>query len=188
MKYSPLLRLWHWLNAFTIFILLGTFFLRKTFLSWRTNSETMITEFAEFDINISIEAAKAVAKVIRAPMWEWHIIFGYVLAALIIFRVLIFIKEGMSYKNFSTFHKKGITLLYTLFYLLVIFMAISGITMHQGIDIGLSKELIHRIKEIHESVAWFFVFFVPLHIAGVVVADMTNETGLISRMISGKSR
>ncbi|HIP47065.1 MAG TPA: cytochrome b/b6 domain-containing protein [Campylobacterales bacterium] len=188
MKYSKLLRLWHWLNALTIFILLATFFLRKTFLSWRTNSELIVQKLAEVDIEVTTEVAKTIAKAIRAPMWEWHIIFGYVLATLILFRIFIFIKEGMSYKNFSSLHKTGITLLYTLFYLLIFFMALSGITMHQGVDIGLSKELIHDIKEIHELTAWFFVFFVPAHIAGVVVADMTNETGLISRMVSGRKR
>lgn len=146
----------------------------------------MIQKFAEYDIEITQEAAKAVAKSIRAPMWEWHIIFGYLLAGLILFRIFIYLKEGMSYKNFSSLHKRGITILYTIFYLLIIFMALSGISMHLGSDIGLSDNLIHSIKEIHESVAWFFVFFVPLHIGGVVVADLTNEKGLVSRMISGR--
>lgn len=186
MRYSRLLRTWHWLNTLTIFILLGTFFLRKTFLSWRTNSELMVQKFAEYDIEITSEAAKAVAKAIRAPMWEWHIIFGYVLAVLILFRIFIFVKEGMSYKNTTSLHKTGITILYTLFYLLIVFMALSGITMHLGHDMGISDDMIHTIKEIHESVAWFFVFFVPLHIGGVVVADMTKEKGLISRMVSGR--
>jgi len=187
MKYTKLLRIWHWLNALTIFILLGTFFLRKTFLSWRTNSELMVQKFAEFDIEITTEAAKVVAKAIRTPMWEWHIIFGYVLAGLILFRIFIFVKEGMSYKNTSSLHKIGITILYTIFYLLVIFMVFSGIAMNLGTNMGISDEILHNIKEVHESVAWFFVFFVPIHIGGAVVADMTKEKGLISRMVSGRN-
>jgi len=35
-------RVWHWLNATVILGLLGTVFLRKTFLSWRTNSELIV--------------------------------------------------------------------------------------------------------------------------------------------------
>ena len=186
MNYSKLLRIWHWLNALTILILLGTFFLRKTFLSWRTNSELIVQKLAEYDIEVTAEIAKTLAKAIRAPMWEWHIIFGYLLAGLILFRIFIFFKEGMSYKDTSSLHKTGVTILYTIFYFLIIFMAISGLTLNFGADLGLNKELLGNIKDNHESAAWFFVFFVPLHIGGVIVAEMTNEKGLVSKIISGK--
>ena len=185
MKYSKLLRIWHWLNAITILALLGTFFLRKTFLSWRTNSELIIQKFAEYDITVTTEIAKVVAKTIRAPMWEWHIIFGYVLASLILFRIYIFAKEGISFKDTASLHKIGVSLLYIVFYLLIIFMTISGITLHIGADMGISKDILSSIKDIHEPVAWFFVVFVPLHIGGVIVADLTQERGLVSKMISG---
>ncbi len=185
MKYSKLLRVWHWLNAIAIFALLGTFFLRKTFLSWRTNSELIVQKLSEYDITVTAEVAKVVAKTIRAPMWEWHIIFGYVLASLILFRIYIFVKEGLSFKDTSSLHKMGVSSLYVIFYLLIVFMAISGITLHLGADIGISKEILSSIKEIHEPVAWFFVVFVPLHIGGVIVADLTQERGLVSKMISG---
>ncbi len=185
MKYSKLLRIWHWLNALTIFILLATFFLRKTFLSWRTNSELMVEKFGEYNIEITTQMAKSVAKAIRAPMWEWHIIFGYILVALILFRIYIFVKEGMSYKDTGSLHKIGVSALYTIFYALITFMAISGVVLHLGGDIGVSKEFIGDLKEIHESSAWFFVFFVPLHVTGVIVADLTSEKGLISKMVSG---
>ncbi len=186
MKYSKLLRIWHWLNAIVILGLLGTFFLRKTFLSWRTNSEIIVQKLSEYNIEVSAEIAKALAKTIRAPMWEWHIIFGYLLVALILFRIYIFVKEGMSYKDTSSFHKMGVSLLYTIFYVLILFMSISGFIMHFGTDLGISKESISSIKDIHENIAWFFVFFVPLHIGGVIVADLTQEKGLVSKMISGR--
>ncbi len=185
MKYSRLLRVWHWLNVLVIFGLLGTFFLRKTFLSWRTNSELIVQKLAEYDIQISLEVAKVVAKTIRAPMWEWHIIFGYLLALLIIFRIYIFKKEGISYKDSSSLHKVGVSILYSIFYLLVIFMVISGIFLHL-MDSFISKEILHDIKEIHEFCAWFFVFFVLVHIAGVVIAEFRGERGIISKMVSGE--
>lgn len=186
MKYSKLLRLWHWLNFLAIFGLLGTFFLRKTFLSWRSNSELIVQKLAEVNIEVTAEVAKALAKAIRAPMWEWHIIFGYLLVFSLIFRIYIFFKEGVSYKDTTSIHKIGVTLLYTVFYLLIVFMSISGLVLTFGADVGVSKELLGSIKDNHESIAWFFVFFVPLHIGGVVVADMTNEKNLISKMVSGK--
>jgi Ni,Fe-hydrogenase I cytochrome b subunit len=70
-------RVWHWLHATVILGLLGTVFLRKTFLSWRTNSELIVQKMGEFDIDVSIEEAKILAKAIRAPMWDWHIILGF---------------------------------------------------------------------------------------------------------------
>ena len=186
MKYSALLRVWHWLNALAIFGLLGTFFLRKTFLSWRTNSELMVQKFAEYDIQITTEMAKTVAKAIRAHMWEWHIIFGYFFLSLIIFRIYIFVKEGVSYKDNSSLHKKAVGVLYSIFYLVVIFMGLSGVFLHLGADFGVSKDSLKEIKELHELSAWFFVVFVPLHIAGVVMAELSSEKGIVSRMISGK--
>ena len=186
MKYSKLLRLWHWLNALAIFGLLATFFLRKTFLSWRTNSELIVQKLAEYNIEVTVEVAKTLAKAIRAPMWEWHIIFGYLLASLVLFRIFIFFKEGVSYKDTTSIHKIGVSFLYTVFYLLIVFMSISGLVLTFGGDAGMGKEILGSIKENHESVAWFFVFFVPLHIGGVVVAEMSSEKGIISKMVSGK--
>ena len=47
MKYTLAFRIWHWLNAIVVLGLLGTVFLRKTFLSWRTNSEILMTKLSE---------------------------------------------------------------------------------------------------------------------------------------------
>ena len=51
--------------------------------------------------------------------------------------------------------------------------------------LGLSKELTHSIKEVHEVAAWAAAVFVPLHIAGVVIADNSDQKCITSRMISG---
>ena len=50
---------------------------------------------------------------------------------------------------------------------------------------GMSKDLAHSIKEIHELIAWAIVIFVPLHIVGVVIADSSDQKGIVSKMISG---
>ncbi len=72
-KWNLSFRLWHWLHAAVILGLLGTVFLHKTFLSWRANSEILIQKLSGFGIDITAEQAKALAKAVRAPMWEWHI-------------------------------------------------------------------------------------------------------------------
>jgi len=186
-KYSLNFRLWHWLNAFVILGLLGTVFLRKTFLSWRANSELLMQKLTEFDISITAEQAKILAKTIRAPMWEWHIILGYMLAFLVLYRVVLMFthaKEKLPFSELDT-HKKGVQLLYYIFYLVTAFMAISGVVIHFYEALALSKDMAHEIKEIHEAVYNYYLFFVPLHIAGVVIAELKDEKGLISSMIHG---
>jgi len=184
-KQSKLLRIWHWLNFISISGLLTTFFLRKTFLSWRENSQIIIDKLASFDIEISATQAKAIAKAIRAPMWEWHIIFGIMLAILLLFRIFIIYKEGGFGYEKSSLHMNMVHLGYKLFYGILIFMAISGLVVNSYELLGLSKDLAHSIKGIHEIVAWSIVLFVPLHIAGVVIADTTDQKGIVSKMISG---
>jgi len=46
-------RIWHWVHAAVILGLLGTVFLRKTFLSWRTNSELLTQKLADIDLTVT---------------------------------------------------------------------------------------------------------------------------------------
>ena len=190
MKYTLQFRIWHWLNAIVVLGLLATFFLRKTFLSWRTNSEILMTKLSDMGVEVTAEQAKILAKAVRAGMWEWHIILGYALAFLILYRLYLYFADKSERESFSslTLHKKGVHSLYYVFYTTLTFMAIAGLTIHFYQDLGLSKDFAHDIKEIHELAAWFFVFFVPVHIAGVIIADNTEEKGLVSTMINGKKK
>jgi cytochrome b561 len=187
MKYILKFRVWHWLNAFVIFGLLGTVFLRKTFLSWRDNSQIIISQFNEFGIEVTQEQAKIVAKAIRAGMWDWHIILGYALAFLVLYRIYLAFKDNSQRELFSDLeiHKKAVKVLYGIFYIVLFGMSVSGFIIYFYQDIGLSKDFAHNIKEMHESVSNFIWFFVALHIAGVVVAEVTNDKGLVSTMIHG---
>ncbi|MEA3418146.1 MAG: cytochrome b/b6 domain-containing protein [Campylobacterota bacterium] len=184
--YSRPIRIWHWLNALAVTGLLGTFFLRKTFLSWRDNAALITEKLSSFGIDVTAEQAKAVAKAIRAPMWEWHIIFGVMLALLLLFRIWIFWEEaGFGYDDEESLHMRMVHWGYRLFYLILIFMAVSGLVLTWHEALGITKDFTHSIKEVHEFVAWAVVFFVPLHIAGVVIADNSDQKGITSRMISG---
>jgi len=184
-------RIWHWIHAFVVIGLLGTVFLRKTFLSWRTNSEIIAQKLIEidFDLEITTEQSKIIAKAIRAPMWEWHIILGYLLAILIVWRiVLFFTKSGQrNYKNFknNSLHKKMVKLGYIIIYFILLFMTISGFSLYFNSILGLTKEMIHNIKDVHELVFNAVLIFAPLHIIGVIIAENRDEKGIISDMING---
>jgi len=188
-KWNLNFRLWHWIHATVILGLLGTVFLRKTFLSWKTNSELLTQKLSEINLEVTADQAKVLAKAIRAPMWEWHIILGYTLAALVVWRIALFFTQSgsVNYKNFKikSFHKKIVMLGYIGIYIILLFMAISGLTIHFYEELGLLKDTAHDIKEIHELVFNAVLIFVPLHIIGVVVAEVRDEKGIISNMIHG---
>ncbi|KYJ87355.1 cytochrome b/b6 domain-containing protein [Sulfurovum riftiae] len=188
-KWSLNFRLWHWINALVVMGLIGTVLLRKSFLSWRTNSEIIVQKLTEQGIDIVAEEAKIVAKAIRAPMWEWHIILGYALAALVVWRILLFFTQSgrQNYQHLQeeNFHKKMVKIGYLVIYATLFFMTVSGLVIHFYETLGLAKDTAHDIKEIHELVYNVLLYFVPLHIIGVFVAENQNEKGILSDMVNG---
>lgn len=184
-NYSRSLRIWHWLNAIAVTGLLATFFLRKTFLSWRENSAIIVDKLSSVGVEVSVEQAKMVAKAIRAPMWEWHIIFGIIMALLLIYRAWIFWQEmGFGYDD-EALHMRLVHIGYKILYFVLIFLAVSGLLLNWHELLGLSKDMTHNIKELHEYVAWVVAIFVPLHIIGVFAGENSDQTGITTRMISG---
>ena len=185
-------RIWHWVHATVILGLIGTVFLRKTFLSWRANAELITQKLSEINIEVTADQAKGLATAIRAPMWEWHIFLGYALAALLFWRLLLFFSQSgkINYQNFreKTLHKKMVTLSYIVLYAVLLFMAITGLTIHFYEALSLTKDTAHDIKELHELVYNAVLIFVPLHIIGVIFAESRDEKGIISDMIHGGSK
>ncbi len=184
MKWRIDFRIWHWVHALVVLGLLGTVFLRKTFLSWRTNSEILTEQLFDMDIEVTLDQAKVLAKSIRAPMWDWHIYLGYALAGLLLYRVVLFFTHKTE-KPEQSLHKKMVKLSYLGLYALLAFMSISGFVIHFYQDLGLAKTTAHDIKEIHELLYNLVMIFVVLHITGVLVAENRDEKGIISDMING---
>lgn len=200
-RYQPAsLRIWHWLNAIAIFGLLGTTLLRKTFLSWRTNSAFIQSQLSEQGIEISSDLAKNIAVGIRNPMWDWHVYFGISLAFLLIGRVCIALcsrnkTESLAthLKNFKNetsnkvqaLHKLSVKAVYAIFYLMTTLMVCSGLILTFKAELGFEKSFTQPVKEIHELSMWFFVGFVALHIFGVIFAELTKDRGIVSDMING---
>jgi len=109
MKYTVAFRIWHWLNAIVMFGLLGTVFLRETFLSYKANAQIMVAKLADLGTEIEIEDARSIARSIRNVMWEWHLFLGYALAFLVLFRIVLFFVDKSKKASFSelTLHKKS---------------------------------------------------------------------------------
>ncbi len=188
MKYTLKFRVWHWLNAVVVLGLLATVFLRKTFLSWRTNSEILMMELSKIELDITAEQAKVLAKAIRAGMWEWHIILGYGLAFLMLYRIYLFFTDTSKKDVFSSLdlYHKIVKITYYIIYATLLFMSISGLLIHFYQELNFTKEFAHDIKEIHELVFNIIMIFVPLHIVGVLLAENRGDAGVVSSMINGK--
>lgn len=203
-KYQPLgLRLWHWLNALVILGLLATAFLRKTFLSWRSNAALIESKLQEAGTVVTPELAKDIAVSIRAPMWDWHYVFGFMLGGLLVVRVLVGIfavkkcpatHAAQSAWNLAkvpagqkaqAVHYTLVKTGYALFYLVTLFMVVSGLLMYFKAELGVSKTVTESVKEVHELMMWFFTVFVVGHILGVVIAENRQDRGLVSDMIHG---
>ena len=191
-KWSLNFRLWHWIHATVILGLLGTVFLRKTFLSWRANSEILTGKLSSIDISVTADQAKMLAKSIRSPMWEWHILLGYALAALVVWRIALFFtdsgKQNYVHLKKENIHNKLVKIGYIVIYLVILFMTVSGLVIHFYQELGLVKDTAHDIAEIHELVFNALLIFVPLHILGVFVAENRDEKGILSDMVNGGSK
>jgi Ni/Fe-hydrogenase 1 B-type cytochrome subunit len=187
-KWSGSFRIWHWLNAVVLLGIFGTLLLRETFLNYKENAKIIGAKLSSFGIAIADDQAREVAKALRAPMWEWHIYLGYALAFLLLWRItLFFTQSGKQSYRFADLdmHHKAVSVGYIVVYAALFFMVISGVTMHLHESFGISDTTAHGIKEFHETVANIILFFVPLHIAGVVVAEMRGEKNIVSNMIHG---
>ena len=188
-KWSANFRIWHWVNALVVIGLLGTIFLRETFLNVKENTHIITEKLLTFGITLTPEQAKIVAKGIFAPMWNWHIYLGYVFAALVLYRIALFFtpsgKQSFHFQELDL-HHKAVSAGYIVIYAALFFMALSGLIINFYQELGLAKESAHDIKELHEAVYNVILIFVPLHVAGVVVADIRDEKGIMSNMIHGK--
>lgn len=198
-----LLRVWHALDGLVILGLLGTVLLRKTVLSYRTNGPLIEAKVAELGGVVSAEQATAVAKLLRDQMWEWHHMLGVALLALVVVRVVVIVLDrdqnplstmARAVAQFraappggglAVAHPLLVTLTHTAFYALLLVMAATGALLLNSEAVGLAEGLVDGLKEVHETLMWGVAAFVPLHVIGVVAAELRGERGLASEMIHG---
>jgi len=188
MKYTRSFRIWHWVNALVIFALMGTVFLRETFLSYKTNAPILLNKLTEFGVTITQDQAQALAKVLRNEMWQWHIYLGYALVALILYRIFLVFKDDSKKEGFFQlpFPKKMVKLLHYLFYIATLAISVSGFALYFHDTLNIDEVKLEDIKEAHEMLFNFIGAFVALHVVGVVVAENRDEEGIISTMVHGQ--
>lgn len=181
------LRIWHWLDFIAISGLIFTALFRMTWFSKKVNVPFFKDKLLEFGMQISDEQALILTKTIMERMWVWHNIFGFMLVALILFRIYAFVTKSekcplKKFKEAQDIKVKGVKFLHIIFYFITLYVVISGVVLFFKGDLGLTKESLKLVKELHEYTLWFFIAFVIIHIIGVIKAEVTTDKGLISEM------
>lgn len=177
-------RLLHWAIAFTFLYILLTVFLRMGWMN-KTSMGTIIQDnLAENKITISSDEAAALGKKVRKPMWETHIIAGYVLIGLFVIRLIVMWVQGLGFANPL---KAGVSSsdkfkswVYIVFYVLL------GVSLFTGfMKVNGPESMEHVMEDIHVQSLYYSITFILIHTVGVLLADAGKEKGIISKMISG---
>jgi cytochrome b561 len=142
---------------------------------------------SDTDQFLTQEQLIVLAKKIRQPMWDWHIYFGYVLTGLFSLRFILPLFGKMKFQNpfgkqLST-KEKFQKWSYIIFYLCVIISLATGLIIEFG-----PKELKEPMEEIHVLGIYYLIGFLVLHWSGVLIAEFTDQKGIISKIVSGSEK
>jgi Ni/Fe-hydrogenase 1 B-type cytochrome subunit len=202
-KYSASLRLWHWANAIIISGSLITVLINSTITDGRQISSVVKEGLGKTGATVSEEQARSVANVLNDQVWNIHIYFGYGLAALLIFRLVLeffqladqkFIRRIKStYFQFKTIkknremvrHELAVKSIYAVFYILLIIMVVTGLSLAFEDALAALKPIRHTIKDVHGFCMYLILAFIAVHLAGVYLAERKESKGIVSDMING---
>ena len=183
-KYSKTYRIIHWAIAVSFLLLLITIFLRLTWMN-KNNMAVIIQDYLSgTDQALTQDQLIVLAKKIRQPMWDWHIYIGYVLTGLFSLRFILPLFGQMKFQNPFTKNQsikdKFQKWTYIIFYICVVISLVTGLIIEFG-----PKEFKKPMEEIHVLGTYYLIGFIVIHLAGVLIAEFTNEKGIISRIVSG---
>ena len=183
-KYSKIYRIVHWAIAVSFLLLLITIFLRLTWMN-KNNVAAIIQDYLSGTGQVlSQDQLIVLAKKIRQPMWNWHIYLGYVLTGLFSLRFMLPLFGQMKFQNplgkNLSLKDKFQKWTYIIFYICVIISLATGLIIEFG-----PKELKKSMEEIHVLGIYYLIGFIALHLAGVFIAEFSDQKGIISKIVSG---
>ena len=204
-KHALAIRIWHWVifSLFTATIVMVL--LANTMFDTRANIAMVQEQVKEKGGMVTNDQARNVAHEYSDKLWNTHKIIGYILCFALLSRVVIEVavsKEerilnrikqaaGLSKiksgKLDDSKHYIMVKYGYLIFYLLFFIMACTGLVLAFE-DTEFLKPIHNAAKSLHEFVQYCMYGYIVIHLVGVVLADVTNYPGIVSRMInSGKS-
>lgn len=200
-KHSLSIRIWHWLNAIIISGSLITVLINATLTNKKTVKPLVIDESGKNGPAINEKQATDIAHALSDKLWNIHIYFGYTLAALLAFRLIMeafqvsdqklirIIKHAyaqfktLKTERSETLHDLLVKMLYAFFYLTLIVIVITGLSL--AFEPDFLKPLRHSIKTVHGFCMYIVLGFILIHITGVIRAEHKQNKGIVSDMING---
>jgi Ni/Fe-hydrogenase 1 B-type cytochrome subunit len=201
-KYSSSLRLWHWVNTIVISGSLITVLLNSTITNTRQTSALIKDQVQKTGVNLTNDQARSAAHALSDKVWDIHVYFGYCLAGLLLFRLILEFfqladqkftrKLKSAYTQFNIIkknreierHELAVKMIYAAFYVLLIIQVITGLSLAFE-DVAFLKPLRHSIKSVHGFCMYLILAFIVVHLAGVFLAERKNSKGIVSDMING---
>jgi Ni/Fe-hydrogenase 1 B-type cytochrome subunit len=201
-KYSASLRLWHWANTIVISGSLITVLINATITDDHQTSALLKDELQKSGVSATNDQVRSAAHALSDSVWDVHKYFGYVLAGLLLFRLLLelfqladqkFIRKLKStYAQFSARkkssearHEFAVKSIYATFYILLIAQVITGLFLAFEDAMAPFKSIRHTVKDVHGFIMYLILAFIVVHLAGVFLAERKDSKGIVSDMING---
>jgi len=201
-KHSASIRIWHWLTFIIISFLIITVLFNSTMFDTKGNTAMVKDVLNGKNIVVSDDQARAVAHEYGDKLWDLHKYLGFALTFLFLSRIVIEITLSQEEKMSSKI-KNGLLMFrqntrkreakhylivkysYILFYLLIIYMATTGVLLAFESELGIPRQTNHFIKEVHGFGQYLMYAFICIHFYGVIKADLKDSKGIISGMVNG---
>lgn len=183
-NYSVVYRIMHWAIAISMILLLITIFLRSTWLNKNHVADIIQNYLSTTNQSLSQDQIIVLAKQIRKPMWDWHIYIGYVLVGLYCIRLALPFFGQMKFSN--PFNKQLTLKEKFQYWVYLFFYGCTAISLVTGLIIEFGPEDLKKsTEEIHALSIYYLLTFIFIHIGGVLYAELTNQQGIISKIVSG---
>ena len=183
-QFTVIHRILHWSVAILMVTLFTTGFLRMYWMNKKTIINAVETGTRSQNTYLEKEQLITIVKTIQEPMWQWHEYAAYIMVFAFLTRVIYMIVKGIKFPNpfmkNQSVKVRSQGLIYMMFYLFISVSIITGFYL-KWID-GDWKE---PMETIHKWAIYWFPIFILSHFIGILIGDLTNKKGIVSRMIGG---
>lgn len=179
-QFPRLHRALHWVTAAAMLVLFSTGFLRMEWMS-----KGAMLEAAKLQkLEATQEQIIGVYKLLREPMWKWHVYAAYVMALCVTARLIYMAARGMRFPNpflrKNSMKERLQGSIYLLFYLFVVEAVITGFYLKW---VGGSWK--PAFEAAHKWGIYIFPAFIAAHVVGIWLAERKEKRGIVSKMIGG---
>lgn len=183
-NYTRLYRVFHWTIAISFFLLLITIFLRLTWMNKNSVAGIIGTYLNETGQTLTQDQLLTLAKQIREPMWKWHLYIGYFLAGIFSLRFILPLFGILKFQNpllkKLKMKERFQKWVYVAFYLGVTLSLATGLLMEFG-----PRSLKDTLEGVHVLSLYYLIPFILIHLAGVITAEISEQKGIVSRLLGG---